>query len=82
MNNHGGHRPNSGRKSTKHEYIDDGLITPLMFMLAIMRDETAPKQARYMAAKDCAPYCHARLQNTQLDVEGDVHIELVSYLDE
>jgi len=82
MNNHGGSRPNSGRKSTKHEYIDDGLVTPLMYMLAVMRDEDAPKQARYQAARDCAPYCSAKLVSKHLEVDADVNIELISYLDE
>lgn len=80
-NNHGGSRPNSGRKSTKHEFIDDGLVTPLMFMLAVMRDEKLAPSIRYQAAKDCAPYCSARLQSRELTVDADVSIELISYLD-
>lgn len=80
-NGHGGSRAGSGRKSTKHEYMDDGLVSPLQFILAVMRDEKATPAARYMAAKDAAPYCSARLVNKQLDIEHDLDIRLISYLE-
>ena len=83
----GGRREGAGRpKGTRDKPIYDpggeqGKLMPLGYMLELLRDEDAPKQARMQAAKDAAPYCHARLQATQLDIEGDVHIELISYLD-
>ena len=82
MANHGGARPGAGRPQVRVPYKDarpDGIL-PLDFMLGVLRDETAPGPARMQAAKDAAPYCHARLQATQLDVESDTIIELVSYL--
>ena len=80
-NGHGGHRANSGRKSTRHEYVDDGELTPLELMLGFMRDHDNDMDARLEVSFKAAPYCHARLQNTVLDVEADLHIHLLSYLD-
>ena len=80
-NGHGGHRANSGRKSTRHEYVDDGELTPLELMLGFMRDHNNDMDARLEVSFKAAPYCHARLQQTQLDVDGEVHIHLLSYLD-
>ena len=78
---HGGRRPGSGRKSTKHEYVDDGQLSPLQFLLAVMRDESNPIAQRIDVAKAAAPYCSARLQSITADVDADVAITLVSYLD-
>ena len=81
---HGGKREGAGRPQVRVPFEDprpEG-ISPLEYMLAIMRDEAAPKQARYQAAKDCAPYCSAKLVSKHLEVDADVNIELVSYLDE
>ena len=80
-NGHGGSRPNSGRKSTKAEYIDDGLLSPLQLMLSEMRNESNPMPMRLDIAYKAAPYCSAKLVSQTLDVEGDVSIQLVSYLD-
>ncbi len=79
-NGHGGHRDGAGRKR-RPAYVPDGELTPLEHMLAILRDEHLPSTVRMDACKAAAPYCHARLQNTQLDVDADLHITLVSYLD-
>ena len=81
-NGHGGVRAGAGRKSTKHEYIDDGLVTPLMFLLDIMRNEAGPMSDRVDAAKAALPYCSARLLSQSLDIEGDIDIRLISYLDD
>lgn len=65
----GGPRPNSGRKrgslSKKTTEIavramEQG-ISPLEFMLNVLRDKSQPFDARYAAAKDSAPYVHAKL---------------------
>ena len=66
---HGGARPGAGRKpgtaNRKTREIADRAaaegVTPLEFMLGILRDETQAQDARYQAAKDAAPYMHARL---------------------
>jgi len=41
-------------------------ITPLDYMLAIVRNEQEEKTVRLDAAKAAAPYVHARLQTTTL----------------
>ena len=79
--NNGGRREGAGRKSTRQEYVDDGELTPLELMLTFMRDHNNDMDARLEVAFKAAPYVHARLQQTQLDVEGEVNIHLISYLD-
>ena len=79
--NNGGRREGAGRKSTRQEYVDDGELTPLELMLTFMRDHNNDMDARLEVAFKAAPYVHARLQNTILDVEADLHIHLLSYLD-
>ena len=79
--NNGGRREGAGRKSTRQEYVDDGELTPLELMLTFMRDHNNDMDARLEVAFKAAPYGHARLQNTILDVEADLHIHLLSYLD-
>jgi hypothetical protein len=39
-------------------------ITPLAFLLQVMRDKTLDKAIRLDAAKAAAPYCHPRLSAT------------------
>lgn len=82
MNKRGGKRPGAGRKPgsvTKRtkarialadKAIDAG-ITPLAFMLDVMRQPIEPdtnpliaiaiREQRFEAAKAAAPYCHNRL---------------------
>jgi len=82
MAGHGGKREGAGRKSTKHEYVDDGKLSPLQYMLETLRDTNHPPAVRMDAAKAAAPYCSARLLATTLDVEGDISIQLLSQLDQ
>lgn len=77
----GGARKGAGRKSTKHEYVDDGQLSPLQLMLGYMRDQAVPINLRLETAYKAAPYCHARLQSITADVDADIAITLVSYLD-
>ena len=76
-NGHGGARANAGRKSTRHEYVDDGELTPLELMLGFMRDHNQDMDARLEVAFKAAPFCHARLQAITVDaeVEGSLLIE-------
>ena len=77
---HGGKREGAGRPRTRNVYVPDGKLTPVEFMLAQMRDDNAPMSVRMDAAKAVAPYTNAKLLSTALEVDGDVSIELVSYL--
>ena len=61
---HGGARPGAGRKPgwrsvAASEAIAAGL-SPLEYMLEVMRDETLDESKRLEAAKAAAPYCHAK----------------------
>lgn len=70
---HGGARPGAGRKpgsaNTKTREIADAAaaegVTPLEYMLGILRDENAEPDKRYQAAKDAAPYMHPRLSTVE-----------------
>ena len=68
----GGCRPGAGRpKGTKNRRTDmleeanrmaaETGITPLEYLLKIMRDDEEDQAVRMDAAKAAAPYCHARL---------------------
>lgn len=72
MAGHGGKRAGSGRKkgsvseatrkrTEMAEAALTGGITPLEYMLGILRDEFADPKDRFAAAKECAPYVHPRL---------------------
>ena len=52
--------PNKATAVRQAEITASGL-TPLDFMLSVMRDEQADKAARLDAAKAAAPYVHPRL---------------------
>jgi hypothetical protein len=81
-NGHGGKRPNSGRKSKKEEYSpDDGELSPLGFVLAVMRDDERSPAERMDAAKAALPYCAARLQHISADIDSELNISLISYLE-
>ena len=76
---HGGKREGAGRpkgslnRRTKEAIAaaSDGL-SPLEFMLGVLRDERSSQDDRKWAAQNAAPYCHTRLQNTTLDAEVKV----------
>ena len=73
----GGKRPGAGRprgsKTKKSQVIAIAAmaegITPLEFMLSIMRDESVDGAIRMDMAKACAPYTHARLASTEIKAE-------------
>ena len=69
MSKHGGRRQGAGRKpgalTTKTreiaEHAIQGGITPLDYMLSILRDPNVKAEDRFEAAKAAAPYVHPRL---------------------
>jgi hypothetical protein len=88
----GGKREGAGRKkgSKQKKTVDLALkaaqegLTPLEFMLQILRDEEQPHDERKWAAEKAAPFIHARLQATELTGPGggDINVKLtVRYLD-
>jgi|SRR5271165_6350445 len=66
---HGGQREGSGRKpgslnkatQKQREAVEASGLTPLDYMLSVMRDEQANTAARLDAAKAAAPYVHPKL---------------------
>lgn len=77
---HGGKRPGAGRKpgsgnrqvlSWNGELLADPAtlktMSPLRFLLEVMRDPAASKKARMEAAKAAAPYVHGRPRSPDPD---------------
>lgn len=52
-------------------------ITPLEFMLQVMRDTKAERSERLDMAKAAAPYIHPRLSTVDATIEGGLRIEIV-----
>lgn len=67
----GGKRPGAGRKAgapnkataERQRAVEESGLTPLDYMLGIMRDEAKPDDMRFEAAKAAAPYVHPKLAN-------------------
>ena len=87
----GGRRANSGRKpgsankrtrEIADKAAEDGL-TPLDYMLSVLRDDDAPFEERKWAAEKAAPYMHPRLQSTRIreDEDDPLIVEIVSFYD-
>lgn len=59
----GGRQKGAPNKVTlaKARAIAESGLTPLDYMLAILRDDSAPPDRRDDMAKAAAPYCHPRL---------------------
>jgi hypothetical protein len=57
-------------------------LTPLEFLLEIMRDKNQDARSRLDAARAAAPYCHARLSSTELSgPSGAVEVQTTRKLD-
>ena len=85
---HGGPRPNAGRKkgslNTRTQKVaercaEEG-ITPLEYMLNIMRDPTQEFDTRMDAAKSAAPYIHPKLASVEQKVEAEVNGSIYEWL--
>ena len=68
-----GRKPGSLNRRSKEaaEQAKREGITPLDYMLKIMRDESSDLDRRDDMAKACAPYIHPRLQSTTVKGTGD-----------
>lgn len=70
---HGGARPNAGRKAGASTKLNEAArkealatgISPLDYMLSILRDAGQPPLVRFEAAKAAAPYVHAKLASVE-----------------
>ena len=86
---HGGKREGAGRKpgavtqrtrDIAEAISSDGGLSPLEFLVAVMRDVSADEAKRIDAAKAAAPYLHAKLSNIEAKVEGDFNISEVGWI--
>jgi hypothetical protein len=85
----GGKRPNAGRKAgtpnkasiERQAKISASGLTPLDYMLKILRDEDKPVEARMDAAKAAAPYVHPRLAAVELKGDADNPITTVNRIE-
>lgn len=90
---HGGSRPGAGRKKGTESYdtkirrqatreaVEEARaegITPLEYMLKVMRDVTADDKRRDAMAAAAASYMHPRLSNTTVNVNQKRTVEELS----
>lgn len=75
----GGLRPGAGRKpgvrnkrtAAKVAEVEASGLTPLDYLLTVLRDEALDREARVDAAKAAAPYVHARLAAVEHSTDPD-----------
>jgi hypothetical protein len=87
----GGARPGAGRPKGGANQLNDearraalaGGLSPLQFLLGVMRDEAQPLELRVDAAKASAPFVHARLQAVSVSGPegGPLQVETPTVLD-
>lgn len=67
----GGRKKGTPNKASaaKEALIAASGLTPLEYMLTVLRDESADSTARMEAAKSAAPYCHPK--RAPVDGEGN-----------
>ena len=69
-----GGRPKGSKNKATHERlaaIAAGGLTPLEYMLGIMRDPSVEHKRREAMAQASAPYVHARLASTEVKGDAD-----------
>lgn len=71
----GGRKRGTPNKATEAEAkkakaIADSGMTPLEYLLKVMRDESVPQNERVDAAKAAAPYVHPKLANIEHSGKG------------
>lgn len=79
----GGPRPGSGRPKgsrDKGKAAMEALAvvsgeTPIAFFASILADQTRPLELRFAAAKELAPYMHAKLSSIEANVKASVSHE-------
>jgi hypothetical protein len=75
-----GRKPGSVNKRTAEKVaaVEASGLTPLDFMLNVMRDGDQAMDLRFDAAKAAAPYVHARLSSidANVDLNGQLVIQI------
>jgi hypothetical protein len=75
----GGARPGAGRKAGSpnkktaelQAAVAQSGLTPLEYMLQVMRNDSNEPRERLNAAVSAAPYVHAKLSSIEMQVQGD-----------
>ena len=72
----GGRKVGTRNKSHKERFglIEAGGLTPLEYMLQVLRDKTLETNTRMDAASKAAPYVHARLSTVELGAASDAAV--------
>lgn len=67
----GGRKKGTPNKLTmaRKAKIEAAGITPLDYLLGLLRDEDQPQEVRFSAAKEAAPYVHPKLAS----IEGNLN---------
>ncbi len=75
----GGRKKGTPNRATaaKEAAIAASGMTPLDYMLAVMRDSRADYEVRLDAAKGAAPYVHPKLAQVDATIRGDAAHPLV-----
>jgi hypothetical protein len=76
----GGARQGAGRKkgspnkrtAEQAKAVEESGLTPLEYMLQVMRDSSDPKE-RLNAAVSAAPYVHAKLSSVEMNAKVTTH---------
>ena len=85
----GGHRENAGRKrgtpnkatAARQAEVAASGITPLEYMLKVLRDENADPHQRFEAAKSAALYVHSKLASIRHGNDPDSPLNSVTDAD-
>ncbi len=83
-NPNGRPRGSRNKASARREAeVEGGGLTPLAYMLAVLRDEEASMEDRKWAAQHAAPYCHPRLAQQRFEGPGgtNVVVQIVRFTD-
>lgn len=79
----GGSRPGAGRKpgvpnkatAESRRAVEESGLTPLQYMLKVLRDENETAENRAWAAEKAAPYVHPKLANVEMNATVNISHE-------
>lgn len=82
----GGSRPGAGRKPGSpnkrtvetQKLVEESGLTPLEYMLSVMRDGAEEPKVRLHAATQAAPYVHAKLSSMELTGKDGGAVEITT----
>lgn len=77
----GGARPGAGRKKGEpnkrtaevQKAVEESGLTPLQYLLSVMRDELAEPRERQVCAIAAAPYVHSKLSSIEMTADMRIH---------